>query len=33
MNVTDPIRRVSVVSTGRVQIRSDHVASTWRPAF
>jgi len=31
MNVTDPIRRVSVVSTGQVQIRSDHVASTWRP--
>jgi glyoxylase-like metal-dependent hydrolase (beta-lactamase superfamily II) len=32
MNVTDPIRRVSVVSTGQVQIRPDHVASTWRPA-
>ena len=31
MNVTDPIRRVSVVSTGEVQIRPDHVASTWRP--
>src|SRR5208282_1891369 len=31
MNVTDPIRRVSVVSTGQVQIRPDHVASTWRP--
>jgi len=27
MNVTDPIRRVSVVSTGQVQIRPDHVAS------
>ena len=33
MNVTDPIRRVSVVSTGQVQIRPDHVASTWRPTF
>ena len=32
MNVTDPIRRVSVVSTGQVQIRPDHLASTWRPA-
>ena len=31
MNVTDPIRRVSVVSTGQVQIRPDHEASTWRP--
>ena len=31
MNVTDPIRRVSVVSTGQVQIRPDHLASTWRP--
>jgi N-acyl homoserine lactone hydrolase len=31
MNVTDPIRRVSVVSTGQVLIRPDHVASTWRP--
>jgi N-acyl homoserine lactone hydrolase len=31
MNVTDPIRRVSVVSTGQVQIRPDHVTSTWRP--
>ena len=31
MNVTDPIRRVSVVSTGQVQIRPDHVAATWRP--
>ena len=25
MNVTDPIRRVSVVSTGQVQIRPDHL--------
>ena len=32
MNVTDPIRRVSVVSTGQVQIRPDHEASTRRPA-
>ena len=24
MNVTDPILRVSVVSTGQVQIRPDH---------
>ena len=31
MNMTDPIRRVSVVSTGQVQIRPDHLASTWRP--
>ena len=31
MSVTDPILRVSVVSTGRVQIRPDHLASTWRP--
>ena len=29
MHVTDPIRRVSVVSTGQVQIRPDHFASTW----
>jgi len=32
MNVTDSILRVSVVSTGQVQIRPDHEASTWRPA-
>jgi N-acyl homoserine lactone hydrolase len=31
MNDNDPIRRVSVVSTGQVQIRPDHEASTWRP--
>jgi N-acyl homoserine lactone hydrolase len=31
VNVTDPIQRVSVVSTGQVQIRPDHLASTWRP--
>ena len=33
MNVTDPIRQVSVVSTGQVQIRPDHLASTWRPTY
>jgi len=33
MNVTDPVRRVSVVSTGQVQIRPDHLASTWRPTY
>jgi N-acyl homoserine lactone hydrolase len=27
----DPIRRVSVVTTGHVQIRPDHEASSWRP--
>jgi len=29
----DPIRRVSVVSTGHVQIRPDHVSATWRPTY
>ena len=33
MNVSDPIRQVSVVSTGQVQIRPDHEASTWRPTM
>jgi glyoxylase-like metal-dependent hydrolase (beta-lactamase superfamily II) len=33
MDATDPIRRVSVMSTGQVQIRPDHLASTWRPTF
>jgi len=33
MGTTDPIRRVSVVSTGQVQIRPDHLASTWRPTL
>ena len=33
MNVTDPIRQVSVVSTGQVQIRPDHLAASWRPIF
>jgi N-acyl homoserine lactone hydrolase len=27
----DPVTRVSVISTGEVQIRPDHEASTWRP--
>ena len=27
------VRRVSVVSTGQVQIRPDHAASSWRPMF
>jgi glyoxylase-like metal-dependent hydrolase (beta-lactamase superfamily II) len=31
MNTTDPIQRVTVVSTGHVQIRPDHQAATWRP--
>jgi N-acyl homoserine lactone hydrolase len=31
MNTTDPVRRVSVVSTGQVQTRPDHVAANWRP--
>ena len=33
MSPNDPIRRVSVVSTGHVQIRPDHVSSTWRPTY
>ena len=33
MNVTDLICQVSVVSTGQVQIRPDHLASSWRPTF
>lgn len=33
MRLQNPIRRVSVVSTGQVQIRPDHVSSTWRPMF
>jgi glyoxylase-like metal-dependent hydrolase (beta-lactamase superfamily II) len=33
MSYTDPIRRVSVVSTGNVRIHPDHVASTWRPTY
>jgi N-acyl homoserine lactone hydrolase len=33
MTTADPIRQVSVVSTGQVQIRPDHLASSWRPTF
>jgi N-acyl homoserine lactone hydrolase len=33
MNRSDPIRRVSVVSTGTVQIHPQHMASTWQPTF
>jgi N-acyl homoserine lactone hydrolase len=33
MNGSDPIRRVSVVSTGTVQIHPQHVACTWQPTF
>jgi N-acyl homoserine lactone hydrolase len=33
MTRSDPVRRVSVVSTGHVQIRPDHVTSTWRPTY
>lgn len=29
---TDPIRRVSVISTGSVSIRPEHVGPTWKPA-
>lgn len=31
MSNNDPIRRVSVVSTGSVKIRPDHRSATWRP--
>ncbi len=33
MNGNDPIRRVSVVSTGSVQIHPEHMACTWQPTF
>lgn len=33
MNRDDPIRRVSVVSTGSVQIHPQHMARTWQPTF
>jgi hypothetical protein len=33
MNVRDPIRRGSVVSTGQVQICPVHEASGWRPTI
>jgi len=31
MTTSGPIRRVSVLSTGSVQIRPDHEAATWKP--
>jgi N-acyl homoserine lactone hydrolase len=33
MTATDPIERVSVLSTGSVEIRPDHAAATWRPMY
>jgi N-acyl homoserine lactone hydrolase len=33
MNNDYPIRRVSVVSTGSVQIHPDHMAATWQPTW
>jgi hypothetical protein len=33
MNATDPIRRVPVVSTGRVHVRPGRLAPARRPAF
>ena len=33
MTSADPIERVSVLSTGNVRIRPDHVAATWRPLY
>jgi N-acyl homoserine lactone hydrolase len=33
MNNDDPIRRVSVVSTGTVQIHPEHMAGTWKPTW
>lgn len=33
MNRNDPIRRVSVISTGTVQIHPEHMAHTWQPMF
>jgi N-acyl homoserine lactone hydrolase len=33
MSSNDPIRRVSVVSTGCVQIHPQHTASTWQPTW
>ncbi|NOT42392.1 MAG: N-acyl homoserine lactonase family protein [Alphaproteobacteria bacterium] len=33
MTTNDPIRRVSVVSTGAVQIHPEHMASTWQPTW
>ncbi len=31
-SVSDPIARVSVISTGSVSIRPEHVGPTWKPA-
>ena len=31
MTKPDPIRRVSVLRTGTVQVRPDHAAATWKP--
>jgi glyoxylase-like metal-dependent hydrolase (beta-lactamase superfamily II) len=33
MNKDDPIRRVSVISTGAVQIHPEHMACTWQPTW
>jgi N-acyl homoserine lactone hydrolase len=33
MNRIDPIRRVSVISTGTVQIHPQHMAGTWQPTW
>jgi N-acyl homoserine lactone hydrolase len=33
MNHTDPIRRVSVVGTGTVQIHPQHTSCTWQPTW
>jgi N-acyl homoserine lactone hydrolase len=33
MNRDDPIRRVSVISTGAVQIHPEHMACTWQPTW
>jgi N-acyl homoserine lactone hydrolase len=33
MNRNDPIGRVSVVSTGSVQIHPEHIACTWQPTW
>jgi N-acyl homoserine lactone hydrolase len=33
MNRDDPIRRVSVFSTGTVQIHPEHMAGTWQPTW
>jgi N-acyl homoserine lactone hydrolase len=33
MSRQDPIRRVSVISTGTVQIHPQHMACTWQPTF